>query len=87
MDTVRYDNLTHCYVDSKSNNDYVYYDPGYSCNWAAVIIEFIALPFIFVLMFGGFKSAKGNEDIETSSLHRLSAVTMDDRPFSPEKIL
>ena len=87
MDTVRHDNLRYCNVDSKSNNDYVYYGTGYSCNWAAVIIEFIALPFIFVLMFGGFKSAKGNEDIETSSLHRLSAVTMDDRPFSPEKIL
>lgn len=94
MDIVTFDEVSNCptngYHDRYHDGyygDVKNYGVGFQCNWAAVGVELITFPFIFVLMFGGFKIAQGDEDVEASSSPQYDGIAMDERPFSPEKSL
>lgn len=98
MDVVTFNKVSDCpndryhdrYHDSyydRFYGGYPYYGVGFQCNWAAVGVAFITFPFIFVLIFGGFKIVQGDEDVEASSSPQHDNIAMDERPFSPEKTL
>lgn len=84
MDTETYNNFSSCATEGYYGGNR-YFGAGYVCNWTAVGVELITFPFIFVLMFGGFKIAHGDEDIEAPSSPQHDCIAMDERPFSPEK--